>query len=77
MVKDMDAKDDSGEFLLVGSFEPRLTLPVVEELNQRKLTYRLKEISFYSTSLYVLKHSSSEAGEILDRIKKKNRRIRM
>ncbi len=77
MAKDINAKDDSLEFILVGSFEPRLTLPVVEELNQKKIAYRLKEISSYSTSLHVLKHSSSAAGEILDRIKRKNRRIRM
>jgi hypothetical protein len=70
MAKDINAKDDSLEFVLAGSFEPRLTLPAVEELNQRKIACRLKEISFYSTSLYVLKHSPSEAGKILDRIKK-------
>jgi hypothetical protein len=65
------------EFVTIGTFEPRITLPLVEELNRRKIIHRVKEVNHFSSSLTALAHSATGAGEVLVEIKKKYPRVRL
>ncbi|MBE9529256.1 MAG: hypothetical protein IME99_08470 [Proteobacteria bacterium] len=65
------------EFVTIGTFEPRITLPLVEELNRRKIIHRVKEVSHFSSTLVALIHSATAAGEVLAETKKKHPRVRL
>ncbi len=65
------------EFVIVGTFEPRITLPLVEELNRRKIIHRVKESDHFSSTLYSIKHSAASATEVLADIKKRYPRVRL
>lgn len=69
--------DGSTEFVRVGVFETRLSLQVVGELNRRKIAHRLDELDNHLTALHTLPSASSEAGEVLEEIKAKNKRVRL
>ncbi len=65
------------EFVTVGTFEPRIALPLVEELNRRKIIHRLKETNHFSSTLLAIKHSVPAAAEVLADIKKRYPRVRI
>ena len=65
------------EFVPIGTFEPRITMPLVEELNRQKIIHRIKEISHFSSMLTAIKHSASGAREVLAGIKKRHPRVRL
>ena len=62
---------------LVGSYATKLTYLVVQEMDRRKIPYRLKELDSYVSQLYAPLHHSKEAASILSEIKDDNKRIRV
>ncbi len=69
--------DNDFEFALIGTFEPRITMQLVAELNRRKIIHRVKDSSQFTSTLYALKHSANEATEVLSDIKKQYPRVRL
>jgi hypothetical protein len=69
--------DNDLEFVTVGTFEPRITMQLVEELNRNKIIHRIKESTHFSSTLLALKHSAPGAAEALADIKKKYPRVRL
>lgn len=71
--------EDSSDppFVTIGAFEPRITLPLVEELNRRKIIHRVLEVNHFSSTLTALAASAAGAGEVLLEIKKKYPRVRL
>lgn len=64
------------EFHRIGSFLTELSAQVAAEFNDSNIACHMERLDEHYTAVYVLKHLSSEALEILNAIKKKNKRIR-
>ncbi len=70
-------QDTDTEFVTVGTFEPRITLSLVEELNRQKIIHRIEETDHFSSTLLAIKHSATGATEVLADIKRRHPRVRL
>ncbi len=68
---------DLAGFRRAGEFETRLTLLVSQELNRRKIRYRLDDIGALTTVAFVAEGSAAEAAECIEDIKRRNKRVRL
>lgn len=68
---------DLAGFRRAGVFETRLKLLVTQELNRRKIRYRLEDTGALTTVAYAAEGSAIEAAECIEDIKRRNRRVRL
>lgn len=77
MERKVERINEHSQFLRVGLFRVNLRFPLVQELNRRKIDYRLEDVDEHAIELYAPSYSLCEASEILNEINRKYKRIRI